>query len=119
MQGELSASALEKLCQGVSYVVRVKAYNYTKSKLPKCLYSVQEYDLLAKTKRGKSVKNVGGSTSSAEKPHKRVRQQLFVDKHYDGSSNEDDLPLAVAFQKKKKKNQLQVCGSTLKHNGTL
>lgn len=85
--------------------MRVKAYNYTKSKLPKCLYSVQEYDLLAKTKRGKSVKNVGGSTSSVEKPHKRVRQQPSVDKHYDGSSNEDDLPLAVAFQKKKKKKE--------------
>lgn len=83
--------------------MRVKAYNYTKSRLVGCLYSVHEYDLLSKTKRGKSVKNVGGSTSTTEKPRKRARRQLFVDKDCDASNDEDDLPLAITFQKMKKK----------------
>ncbi|KAG5532564.1 hypothetical protein RHGRI_027005 [Rhododendron griersonianum] len=48
-QGELSA-AIEKLCQGVEYVVRVKAYNYTKHRLPNCLYSIHEYDFPCKIK---------------------------------------------------------------------
>lgn len=85
------------------YAVHVKAYNYAKSRLPKCLYSVHEYDLLAKTKRGKSVKNVGELASGTEKLRKKTRRQLFVDKACDASINEDDLPLAIAFQKKKKK----------------
>ncbi|KAG5537195.1 hypothetical protein RHGRI_024583 [Rhododendron griersonianum] len=104
-QGKPSPSAIEKLCQGVSYAVRLKVYNYTKSRLPRCLYSVHEYDLLAKTKRKKkSSKKSDVSSSGAEKPSKKTQRQLFQDKHYDDSTNEDDLPLAVAFQKKKKKN---------------
>ncbi|KAG5546078.1 hypothetical protein RHGRI_018302 [Rhododendron griersonianum] len=103
-QGELSTSAIEKLCPGVNYAVRVKAYNYAKSRVPKCLYSVHEYDILSKTKREKSVKNVRESISTTEKPRKKTRRQLFVEGDCDASKDEDDLPLAIAFKKKKKKN---------------
>ncbi|KAG5532360.1 hypothetical protein RHGRI_026852 [Rhododendron griersonianum] len=102
--GELSTSAIEKLCPGVNYAVRVKAYNYAKSRVPKCLYSVHEYDILSKTKREKSVKNVRESISTTEKPRKKTRRQLFVEGDCDASKDEDDLPLAIAFKKKKKKN---------------
>ncbi|KAG5517413.1 hypothetical protein RHGRI_037972 [Rhododendron griersonianum] len=101
-QGELSASAIEKLCQDVEYDVRVKAYNYTKYRLPKCLYSIHQYDLPSKTKRGKTAENAGGSTSKIEKPRKKARRQLFLNEQSNASTNEDDLPLAVAFRTKKK-----------------
>ncbi|KAG5542824.1 hypothetical protein RHGRI_015805 [Rhododendron griersonianum] len=167
-QGELSPSAIEKLCVGVEYAVRVKAYNYTKYKLPNCLYSIHEYDLLNKTKRDMFYETADDSTSKAEKPPKKSRtistaatgrsaskggnrdrrgtanfdeidggsaskvettrrqsrnvsadiggglmsnvekprgksrRQLFSDKPSNPATNEDDLPLAIAFGKKKK-----------------
>lgn len=82
--------------------MRVKAYNYTKYRLPKCLYSIHEYDLPSKTKRGKTAENAGGSTSKIEKPRKKARRQLFLNEQSNASTNEDDLPLAVAFRTKKK-----------------
>lgn len=88
----------------MNYAVRVKAYNYAKSRVPKCLYSVHEYDILSRTKREKSVKNVRESISTTEKPRKKTRRQLFVEGDCDASKDEDDLPLAIAFKKKKKKN---------------
>lgn len=66
------------------------------------MYSVHEYDVLAKTKRAKNVKNVAGSSSKAKKPRKKTQRQLFVDTQSDALTNEDDLPLAVTFKKKKK-----------------
>lgn len=152
----------------MEYAVRVKAYNYTKYKLPNCLYSIHEYDLLNKTKRdmfyetaddstskaekprkksrtistaatGRSAskaenrdrrstdnsdeidggsaskvettrrqsRNVsnemgGGLTSNVEKPRGKSRRQLFSNKPSNPATNEDDLPLAIAFGKKKR-----------------
>ncbi|KAI8551186.1 hypothetical protein RHMOL_Rhmol06G0165600 [Rhododendron molle] len=52
--------------------------------------------------RGMIAKNTGGSTSKIEKPRKKARRQLIVNEQRNAYTDEDDLPLAVAFRKKKK-----------------
>lgn len=151
----------------MEYAVRVKAYNYTKSRLPNCLYSIHEYDIASKTKRaifvetsndptskvekarkksrtisattiGGSASKVekarrqsrdisdetakwsaskvektrrqsrdisdeaaGGSASKVQKPRGKSRRQLFLNEPNNPATDEDDVPLAIAFGKKK------------------